>query len=112
MTQSIQHYVERLGYMTRAEWKAWAYWYDTADRSVVDEMLGDVRISTYAQGMDERELYSTLIQGGPYDDCRFNHSHPARSEAIEAHSRIMEALRNGEDPTRIDFRNQFAPQRH
>src|SRR5574337_937816 len=51
--------------------KTWAGWFETADRSVAHDTIGDVRVSTVALGIDcavregKPELFETMVFGGP-----------------------------------------------
>lgn len=53
----------------------WARWFDTADRHVMQEKIGEIRISTVFLGLDHSFtsdskrplLFETMIFGGPLD---------------------------------------------
>lgn len=77
----------------------WAKWYETADRHVAQEVVGDVRISTVFLGINHRFgpgsplLFETMIFGGPHD------GHQARctfwDDAIKQHAEAVEMARSG-----------------
>lgn len=53
----------------------WATWFETADRHVAEDKIGDVRVSTVFRGIDHRfnsagkpVLWETIIFGGPHDE--------------------------------------------
>jgi hypothetical protein len=52
----------------------WARWYETADRKVASDHVGDVRISTVFLGLDhgwgegEPVLFETMVFGGAMDE--------------------------------------------
>ena len=73
----------------------WAKWFETADRKVAKDMIGDVRISTVFIGLDHSWggdsrplLFETMIFGGPHDHYQRRYS--TREAAITGH---VEALR-------------------
>lgn len=50
----------------------WAKWYETANRSIADDMVGESRISTIFLGLDHSYgdtpiLFETMVFGGPLD---------------------------------------------
>lgn len=51
----------------------WAQWFETADRTVSKDKIGDVKISTVFLGLNHRFgpgsplLFETMIFGGPHD---------------------------------------------
>lgn len=77
----------------------WAKWFETADRHVAQEMVGDVRVSTvflginHAWGNGAPLLFETMIFGGPHDQ------HQARctfwDEAEKQHAEAVAMARSG-----------------
>jgi hypothetical protein len=72
----------------------WGRWLEMANRSVADETVGDVRISTVFLGLDHGFgarrpiLFETMVFGGPLDqECE---RYATWDEAEEGH-RIMRA---------------------
>lgn len=56
-----------------ADLMTWARWFETADRHVAKDTIGDVRISTVFLGIDHRWddgpplVFETMIFGGEHD---------------------------------------------
>jgi hypothetical protein len=57
-----------------ADLMTWARWYESADRHVANEMIGDVRVSTVFLSLNHQWgegpplLFETMIFGGPLDE--------------------------------------------
>jgi hypothetical protein len=82
------------------DWKAWAEWFETADRVVAKTKVGDAEVSTVFLGLDHAFmggppiLYETMVFGGP-DDQNDQWRHRNRHEALAFHDQIVAALRDG-----------------
>lgn len=70
----------------------WARWFETADRHVAKDMLGDVRISTVFLGINHRFgpgtplIFETMIFGGPHDQHQERSSTWGEAEKQHAHA--------------------------
>lgn len=74
----------------------WAEWYETADRDVAKDTIGDVVVSTYFLGLDfslgvgPLQLYETTVCGAENDSgCRYEN----RVEALAGHDVILHSVR-------------------
>ena len=79
----------------------WAEWFEVADRVVEQTVLdGGEAVSTVFLGVDHAFLggspllYETMIFGGDADGYQERYS--TRKEAVEGHSRIVDAALKGE----------------
>lgn len=74
----------------------WGRWFETANRKVAQDMIGDVRVSTVFIGLDHRFLgeegpplvFETMIFGGPHEDyqirsCTWDEAEAQHAEAIK-----------------------------
>lgn len=79
---------------------AWARWFETADRTVASDRIGDVRVSTvflginHAFGEPERLLlFETMIFGGKHDEYQTRCSTWGGAE--EMHKAALDLVRGG-----------------
>lgn len=76
----------------------WAEWFETADRSVADDNIGDTRVSTVFLGLDHSlhgdppMLYETMIFGGKHDEYQERCGN--RVAALTMHDRAMALVRD------------------
>lgn len=77
----------------------WARWFETADRHVANDAIGDVRISTVFLGIDHSWgngpplVFETMIFGGPHDQHQTRAS--TWDEAEKHHAEAMAMARSG-----------------
>lgn len=75
----------------------WAKWFETNDRHVADEKIGDVRISTIFLGLDHSFgsgpplLFETMVFGGPLDQEMDRYS--TREEAEKGHKEMIDKVK-------------------
>ena len=68
----------------------WARWFETADRKVANDRIGDIRVSTVFLGVDHNFdggpplLFETMIFGGPHDEYQEWYSTWEEAEAGHA----------------------------
>ena len=81
----------------------WAEWFETADRSVALDRVGEVEVSTVFLGIDHNHgdrgppiLFETMIFGGDLDGRADRYA--TRSQAVAAHDQLVAALRAKEPP--------------
>jgi hypothetical protein len=77
----------------------WARWFETSDRRVAHDEIGDVRVSTVFLGLNHRFgpgsplLFETMIFGGPHDQyqerCTF------WDDAVKQHAEAVAMARGG-----------------
>jgi hypothetical protein len=73
----------------------WGQWFQTADRTVANDHVGEARISTVFLGLDHNHdwpagapiLWETMIFGGPHDGYCERYS--SRIAAIAGHAQAM-----------------------
>lgn len=74
----------------------WAQWFETADRHVAEDTIGDVRISTVFLGLDldhafgdvtRSILYETMIFGSGHDERQWRYNN--KVEALAGHVRAV-----------------------
>lgn len=89
-----------------AELMDWAKWYETADRHVANDTVGDVKVSTVFLGLDHNWgggvplLFETMIFGGPHDQYQERCS--TWDEAEEMHAKALGlATRSAPDSTLV-----------
>lgn len=80
------------------EYLRWASWFQSADRRVSVDEIGDARISTVFLGLDHswssRPLwFETRIFGGPHDQHQDRYS--TWEEAISGHEKAIALAREG-----------------
>lgn len=75
------------------DFHAWGKWFETADRHVALDKVGDVTVSTVFLGLDHSFgagaplLFETMIFGGQHDD--YCDRYATRAEAVEGHMRAL-----------------------
>ena len=81
----------------------WATWFESADRRVMKETIGDIELSTVFLGLNHNYSgegkplwFETLIFGGEFDGEMWRYS--TYNEAVDGHREIAERLTNGESP--------------
>ena len=85
------------GEVRAASVDAWDVWYQTADRHVDNDSIGNVHVSTAFLGVDHSFgngpplLFETMIFGGVYD--RHQKLYSTKAEALEGHARTVALLR-------------------
>ena len=78
----------------------WGRWFETADRVVKKDTVGDVEVSTVFLGMDHSFggrkplLFETMIFGGGYDQSQWRYS--TWGEAVAGHREAV--LLVGKEP--------------
>ena len=76
----------------------WGRWFETADRKVGDDTVGDARVSTVVLGLDHNFgvgrplLFETMIFGGERDQEQERYS--TWEEAEARHKEIVEELKS------------------
>lgn len=72
----------------------WARWFETADRQVALDLIGEVRISTVFLGIDHNYyvdsppiLFETMIFGGRFNE--WEERYATRAEALAGHNRVL-----------------------
>ena len=79
----------------------WAEWFETADRHVAKEDIGDVRVSTVFLGLDHQFengppiLFETMVFGGVLDQEMERYC--TWEEAEAGHNEIVKKVREVED---------------
>ena len=70
-----------------ADLHKWGRWFETADRHVARDKVGDVKVSTVFLGLDHRFgdkgpplLFETMIFGGPHDGYQERYATWAEAE--------------------------------
>lgn len=78
---------------------AWGRWFQTADRRIEHDVLGDVRISTVFLGLDHSwprarrpVLFETMVFGGVHDQSCWRYS--TRGAAISGHDQAVALVRD------------------
>lgn len=80
----------------------WTEWFETHDRHVADDRIGDVRVSTVFLGLDHSfpffdgphgspVLWETMIFGGEHD--QYQQRYHSRDAAIAGHQKALEMVR-------------------
>jgi len=93
--------------------EAWTRWFEQADRSVARTAIGpEVVVLTTFLGVDEAaepgnppRLFETRVFGGALDEEELGHS--TRTEALAAHSMLVEWCRIGNTPNAGVTEKQF-----
>lgn len=82
----------------------WAKWYETADRHLANDLVGDVRVSTVFLGLDHRFgdsgapiLYETMVFGGPLDQEQWRYE--TWDEAEKGHADMLTRVRSAGNGT-------------
>lgn len=82
-----------------ADLMTWAKWFETADRHVAKDQIGDVGISTVFLGIDHSWgsgpplIFETMIFGGPHDQHQTRAS--TWEEAERQHADALALVRSG-----------------
>ena len=76
----------------------WAKWFETSERHIAQDNIGDVRVSTVFLGIDHNWrpdgppiLFETVIFGGP--NSQFQERYSTWKEAEEGHKRALELVK-------------------
>lgn len=75
---------------------AWASWFETADRTVAQETIGESKVSTVFLGLDHAfggaapVLFETMVFGGPLSDETDRYS--TWDEAESGHKKMVERV--------------------
>jgi len=78
----------------------WATWYQTADRRVANNKIGEVRVSTVFLAVDHSfgegppQLFETLVFDGPLSDEMDRYA--TWAEAVAGHAKMVERVRAAE----------------
>lgn len=92
-----EHYILEGHEPRPAELTEWAHWFETCDRHVAKDSVGDVNISTVFLGLNHNcgdgppLLFETMIFGGPHDQYQERCSTWAQAE--EMHRVALELVR-------------------
>lgn len=77
----------------------WATWYETADRKVAMDQIGEAKISTVFIGLDhnfydggEPTLWETMVFGGDMD-CEHTRCSGLKSDAEAMHAAMLERVK-------------------
>lgn len=87
----------------------WAAWYETADRTIGKDTVGEVRISTVFLGLDHSYgdgapiLFETMIFGGDFDGSQERYC--TKAEAAIGHERWVAYIKSGAKP---DIQREFS----
>lgn len=82
-----------------ANLRTWIRWFETADRHVAQDQIGDVRISTVFLGLDHQFddgpplIFETMIFGGEHDQYQTRAS--TWDEAEAQHAEAVAKVRSG-----------------
>ena len=74
----------------------WAKWFETANRQIRDDKIGNVRVSTVFLGLDHSFggmtpiLFETMIFGGPHDSYQDRYSN--LDDAIKGHQLAVDLV--------------------
>lgn len=80
-----------------ADLMTWAKWFESADRHVAQDQIGDVRISTVFLGIDHSFggdtplLFETMIFGGEHD--QYQNRSSTWDEAEQQHAEALAMVR-------------------
>jgi hypothetical protein len=95
----MNHYVIVNGKPVREEdIRKWAEWFETADRQVARETIGDSEISTVFLGLDHAfrgeapKLYETLVFGGKLDQEMQRYTTP--EQAAAGHKEMVQRVKD------------------
>lgn len=81
------------------ELEQWARWFETGERRVAADVIGEVRVSTVFLGLDHRFgdgpplVFETMIFGGPHDGWQERCSTYDEAEAM--HAEAVKLVRSG-----------------
>jgi hypothetical protein len=91
------HYILEGHKVKKVDLLTWAKWYETTERHVADEKVGDVRISTVFLGLDHSFgngpplIFETLVFGGPLDQEMDRYT--TWEEAEKGHKTMVERIK-------------------
>ena len=77
--------------------RVWGQWFETAERQVAQDTIGDVRVSTVFIGLDHSFgsgpplLWESMIFGGPLDGHMDRYT--SRAAAIDGHQAMVAEVR-------------------
>ena len=77
----------------------WAKWFETADRVVAKDQVGNMRVSTVFLGIDHSFragppiLFETMIFGGPFDNDEYQERYSTWDQAVAGHKTALEIVR-------------------
>ena len=92
------HWILRDGEPVEAELLEWAAWFETDERIIAKDMIGEVRVSTVFLGLDHSfgsgppVLWETMIFGGEHD--QYQERYTSGVDAENGHLRAVR-LANG-----------------
>lgn len=76
----------------------WAQWYESHERHVAEDYVGNVRVSTIFLGLDSAFfswesplLWETMIFGGEHDT--YQERYRSREDAIAGHAKALELVK-------------------
>jgi len=81
----------------------WAAWFETANRTLAKDQVGEALVSTVFLGLDHSfggqvpVLWETMIFGGPHDQHQDRYS--SREAALAGHASAVALCRSGPTPT-------------
>jgi len=82
----------------------WANWFESADRRLAVDMVGDIRISTVFLTIDHRFsgkgppiLWETMIFGGPDELDEYQRRYTSRADALVGHETAVAASQRGHE---------------
>jgi hypothetical protein len=96
----VRHYVldERGEPKAEDDLFTWARWYESADRRVAQDFIGNVRVSTVFLSLDHNlfgeglpVLWETMIFGGEHD--QFQRRYTSRVDALLGHEYAVNVVR-------------------
>ena len=76
----------------------WAQWFETANRHLARDVIGDVTVSTVFLGINHRFgegeplLFETMVFGGPFDQEQRRYSR--RIDAFAGHADLVAQVRS------------------
>ena len=90
---------EEDGRLRRVDVRTWASWFETANRTIAVDRVGDARISTVFLGLDHAYdvgpplIFETMIFGESHALDQEQWRYATREEALEGHARAVEIVR-------------------
>jgi len=94
------HYILKGHEAVPADLMTWAKWYETGNRRVADDSVGDIRVSTVFLGLNHNygegppTLYETMVFGGPHDQ-EWEERYCTWDEAVAGHAAMIERVSTG-----------------
>ena len=98
---SDKYILDAAGNPQKADLETWAKWFETTDRHLAEDKIGDVRVSTVFLGLDHSFfggkplLFETMIFGGNND--QYQARYPTKEEALAGHGFALEAVKSGQE---------------